>query len=69
MGWLPFDVRICKFEFEQWCAAFNINLDGAMGPNGHGIAELVIEVFEIVIENVVAEQNSEIESSVEGAED
>ena len=26
MGWPPFDVRICKFEMEQWLNAFNIDL-------------------------------------------
>lgn len=26
MGWLPFDVHVCKFELEQWLAAHDVNL-------------------------------------------
>ncbi len=30
MGWLPFDVGICKFELDQWLGAYDLTLNGAL---------------------------------------
>ena len=30
MGWPPFDMRICKFEMDQWFSANNMQLEDRM---------------------------------------
>ncbi len=49
MGWPAFDVRICKFEVEQWLDACDVNI------RGDKIADREVERVESVIKAVISE--------------
>ncbi len=55
MGWPVFDVRICKFEVDQWVDACNIDV-------GDWLDYEEIECFEGVIEEMISTVNEEAEA-------
>ncbi len=50
-GWPAFDVRICKFEVDQWLDAFDVDIRESW------VLDRIIECFEGVMEAVVSAQD------------
>ncbi len=42
LGWPVFDIRICKFEIEQWLAACDVNVNRNIGYENRRKAEKAI---------------------------
>ena len=57
LGWPAFDVRICKFEMDQWLDACNVNIREGWIPYG------VIESFERVMETMMSAEKEKVEAS------
>ena len=62
MGWPPFDVRICKFEMEQWLKAFNIG--SPADDSVHDNLKQAIEQGESVIEAVVCGEAKSVREEI-----
>ncbi len=69
MGWPPFDVRICKFELDQWFNACNVKLNGGLERKERSTAEDEVSRFEEMMIRVISEENAEVETSTQGDED
>ncbi len=63
MGWLPFDVGICKFELDQWFAACDAKLKGTLDESEHKKAMDEEKRINAVMIRLKAEENAELESS------
>ncbi len=68
MGWPPFDVRICKFELDQWFNACSVKLNWGV-ERERWTAEDEIPRFEEMMIRVISEENAEVETSTQGEED
>ncbi len=53
MGWPAFDVRICKFEFDQWLAACDVTVN----------ADYAASHVEETVKVILTERNKEMEGS------
>ncbi len=69
MGWPPFDVRICKFELDQWFTACNVKLNGGLERRERSTAEDEVSRFEEMMIRVISEENTEVETSRQGDKD
>ncbi len=57
MGWPAFDVRICKFELEQWLSACDLSLNGALEEEERWSTEYEVSRVEKVIKAIISEEN------------
>ncbi len=58
-GWLAFDVRVCKFECDQWLAACDVDLNRARERKEHWRAEDELSRVEQVMKQMISE-NTEV---------
>ncbi len=65
-GWPPFDTQICQFELDQWLAACDVNLNGALEEEERRITEDEVSRLERVIEEIASGENAEMDVSIEG---
>ncbi len=68
LGWPVFDVKICKFEMEQWLAACDVNVNRNNGYEEREKAELEVERAEREIERIVRAEEEDMESSTQDGE-
>ncbi len=69
MGWLPFDVGICKFELDEWFTACNAKPNGALARKEYSTAENEVSRIEELMKRVKREEYAEVEASTQGDED
>ncbi len=69
MGWPPFDLRIFKFELDQWFTACNAKRNGGLERMEGATAEDEVSRFEELMERVILEESAEVEASTQGDED
>ncbi len=63
LGWPVFDMRICKFELEQWFDSYNVNPSIDLDPVEQWDVDYKIERAEWEIRTIVWPEDEEIEGS------
>ncbi len=69
MGWLPFDVGICKFELDEWFTACNVKLNGGLEGKERSTADDEVSRIEELMRRVKSEEYAQVEVSTQGDED
>ncbi len=68
MGCLPFDLEICKFEWDEWFAACDININGELERKEGSRSFFQVLDFQSMMKLMISEENKAVEALTENGE-